>query len=473
MSYSFTALQVERMLGDWRVEGPAYSRLAEAFEVMIADGRLPAGARLPAERTFATHCGLSRNTVTAAYRVLREQGYLTSGRGAGSFVLLPATEQKHRIPSSWAADQERQDIDLAIASLPAPESILGAATRRAALDLGQYSHLPGYDLVGAPELRQAIADRYTARGLPTGPEQIMVSAGADHALGLVIRLLSRPGDSVLVDSPTYPNALDTIRALRRRPLTVGLGMDGWDTDVLEAVLRQEKPALAYLMPDYHNPTGLVMPDGVRAAVAAAARASSTILVVDEATCELGLDGGSLPLPLASWAAPRQVVSIGSMSKTCWAGLRLGWVRAATPVISRLVDLRCVVDTGNPVMTQLIGLRVLESYDELLAERREMLLRRRQVLAESLARRIPQWRYTMPDGGFSLWVDLGARLSSPLALAAARRGVKILSGGRFGVDGTLENHIRIPFATDEESIATACDRLAGAWREVTSHRRGHA
>lgn len=460
------------MLGDWRVEGPAYSRLAEAFEVMITDGRLPAGARLPAERTFATQCGVSRNTVTAAYRVLREQGFLTSGRGAGSFVLLPEAEQKQRIPTSWAADRARQDIDLAVASLPAPESILGAATRRAALDLHQYSHLPGYDLVGAPELRQAIADRYTARGIPTGPEQIMVSAGADHALGLVIRLLSRPGDSVLIDSPTYPNALDIVRALQRRPLTVGLGADGWNTDVLETVLRREKPALAFLMPDFHNPTGLVMPDSARAAIADAARTSGSFLVVDEATCELGLDGGTLPQPIASYGAPGRVVSIGSMSKTCWAGLRLGWVRAATPVISRLVDLRCVVDTGNPIMTQLIGLRVLESYDELLDERREMLLRRRQVLTDSLARHLPDWRYTVPGGGFSLWVDLGARLSSPLALAAARRGVKILSGGRFGADGTLENHIRIPFAADEESLAAACERLATAWREVTTHRRSH-
>lgn len=94
-----------------------------------------------------------------------------------------------------------------------------------------------------------------------------------------------------------------------------------------------------------------------------------------------------------------------------------------------------------------------------------------MLVDLLARDFPDWRFTLPHGGLSLWVDLGARLGSPLAQAAGRRGLEILSGGRFGVDGTLESHIRIPFVADERTLVAGCGRLAEAWREVQLTGRG--
>jgi len=471
LSYALTASQVARMLGDWRAAGPAYADLAEAFQVLISDGRLPAGARIPAERSFAAQCGLSRNTVTAAYRILRDRGFLASGRGAGSFVRLPDTGRRTRIPGGGAPDTAADLLDLTVASLPAPEAVLGEAVRRASGDLGRYSHLDGYDLAGVPELRRAIADGFTARGVPTDPAQILVTAGADHALGLIIRLLSRPGEAVMTDSPTYPNVLDLTRALNRRPLTVGLGADGWNIDVWRSALRQESPRLAYLMPDYHNPTGLVMPDAARSALVEAARRSGTYLVVDEAQRELALDGPPAPRAMASYSTPDHVITIGTMSKTCWAGLRVGWIRASASLVSRLIGLRNLVDTGNSLLTQLIGLRVLESNDSLLRERRDLLLERRRVLVDLLTGEFPEWGFAVPHGGLSLWVDLGAPLGSPLAQAAARRGVKILSGGRFGVDGTLERHLRLPFAADPQTLVEGCERLADAWREVRLAGRG--
>ncbi|WP_254646844.1 aminotransferase class I/II-fold pyridoxal phosphate-dependent enzyme [Streptomyces sp. GbtcB6] len=117
----------------------------------------------------------------------------------------------------------------------------------------------------------------------------------------------------------------------------------------------------------------------------------------------------------------------------------------------------------------IGLRVLESNDELLDERRELLVKRRQVLVDLLREHFPDWRFTTPGGGLSLWVDLGARLGPALAQAAGRRGVRIYSGGRFGEDGTLDNHIRVPYVADEESLSEGCKRLAEAWGEVCARR----
>ncbi|WP_328978320.1 pyridoxal phosphate-dependent aminotransferase [Streptomyces canus] len=205
--------------------------------------------------------------------------------------------------------------------------------------------------------------------MPTDPDQILVTTGADHALGLVVRLLSRPGDAVLTDSPTYPHALDIVRRLNRRPLTVGLGADGWNLDDWESALREEKPRLAYLTPDFHHPTGLVMPAAARSVIADASRRSGTYLVVDEAMRELSLDGRPLPPPMASYSTPGHIITIGTLSKTCWTGLRVGWIRASKNIVARPAGLRRSGDTPNSILTQLIGLRVLESNDELLEERR--------------------------------------------------------------------------------------------------------
>jgi DNA-binding transcriptional MocR family regulator len=469
LSYTLTVPQVIRMLGQWRGAGPAYTDLAEALQALIGDGRLPAGARVPAERTLAAQCGVSRNTVTAAYQLLRERGFLASGRGAGSFARLP--EGAERPLPGPAAESPAGSIDLAVASLPAPEAVLGAATLRASGDLVRYSHLHGNDVAGVAELRRALAADFSRRGAPTAPEQILVTAGARHALGLIIRLLSRPNDAVLTDSPTCPSVLDLTRAMGRRVLTVGLDAEGWHTDVWQSALRQESPRLAFLVPDHHNPTGLVMPDAARGALVAAARDSGTYLVVDEALRELALDGAPAPRPMAGDAAAEHVITVGTLSKTCWAGLRVGWIRASIPVVNRLIELRSRVDTGNSLLTQLIGLRVLEHHELLLGQRREQLRERRQLLTGLLARDLPQWRFSPPAGGLSLWVDLGAPVASALTRAAARRGVAILPGGRFGMDGTLERRIRLPFTADERALTEGCARLADAWRDVRSAAPG--
>ncbi|WP_419249040.1 GntR family transcriptional regulator [Streptomyces canus] len=147
--------------------------MAEAFHVLITDGRLPVGARLPAERTLAAECGISRNTVTAAYRLLREKKYLAGDRGAGSFVRLPEGVPRVDPPGPDAPHTDlggpARTVDLTVASLPAPSVVLGAATRNASGDLDQYSHLHGYDVVGAPELRRAIAAGFARRACPPTP----------------------------------------------------------------------------------------------------------------------------------------------------------------------------------------------------------------------------------------------------------------------------------------------------------------
>src|SRR5215468_3127766 len=239
--------------------------------------------------------GLSRTTVAAAYRLLREEGYLASRRGSGSVTALPPGRLRRHAPWVPAVPDDGDTLDLALASPEACPEV--PAAMAAALELlPAYLHGHGYDSYGLPVLREAVAQRYTVRGLPTTPGQIFITAGAQHALDLLLRCLVGPLDPVLVESPTYPNALDALTRARTRVVAVGLAPEGWDIEAFVATLRQSLPRLAYLMPDFHNPVGHLMGARDRAALATAAAAVGTRLVIDETFAELPLGAAGVALP---------------------------------------------------------------------------------------------------------------------------------------------------------------------------------
>jgi DNA-binding transcriptional MocR family regulator len=463
---SVSEAQLVRLLGDWPGAQPAvapgYARLAAAVRALLLDARLPAGARLPAERRLAAALGLSRATVAAAYRLLRDEGYLASRQGSGSVTALPPGRLRRH--ASWvpAVPDDEDALDLALAS-PEACAELPAAMAAALESLPAYLHGHGYDSYGLPVLREAVARRYTERGLPTAPGQIFVTGGAQHALDLLLRCLVSPLDPVLVESPSYPNALDALTRARARVVAVGLAPEGWDIEAVVAALRQSLPRLAYLMPDFHNPAGHLMSARDRAALATAAAATGTRLVIDETFAELPLGdaGAALPAPLAAWDPAGQVITIGSMSKAFWAGLRIGWVRAEPGLAARLQAARGPSDLASPVVEQLAAAWLLERADSVLPARRASLTRRRDVLASALAEHLPAWGFRTPGGGLSLWARLDAPVSSALAHAAERQRLRLVPGPRFGAGANLERYLRLPFTLPEADLPDAAHRLAAA------------
>ncbi|WP_063774331.1 aminotransferase-like domain-containing protein [Streptacidiphilus rugosus] len=464
-----TALQAVRLLGDWVDGRPAYVALASAFRALITDDRLPVGTRIPSERSLATHCGISRNTVTAAFGLLRAEGYLEGARGAGSVTAFPGEARRPRPapaerPAGAAAGAR---IDLATDTTPDPGPLLTDAVHHAAAQLGGHPADAAHSRVGLYELREAIAAHYGRRGLPTTPGEVMITTGAYQGWGLLLRLMARRFEPVLVDSPTDPDALHAIRSIAGRPLPVGLGPQGWDPDLVGSALRQARPVLAYLMPDHHRPTGHLMSDAARRQVVSAARSSATVLVADETLADLTLDG-TAAAPLACYGNRGEVVSIGSLSPVLWSGLDLGWIRASATVIGRLARLRGPGDAGNSLVNQLIACRLFESHDALLTERRTVLRTRRDALVEALRALAPDWRFTAPRGGLSLWVDLGERIGSRLAAAAStHHGVDVLSGSRFAVEGSLDGFVRLPYVQPADVLAEGVRNLVRA----AAHLRG--
>jgi DNA-binding transcriptional MocR family regulator len=461
--------QLTRLLGQWhalpgRHRRPDYAALAAAVRGLIADGRLPLGVRLPAERELAESLAVSRTTVSASYRALRESGHLTSRRGAGSWTALP---NGHRVATSglWAAPDDLDMIDLGVAASAAPPELI-TATREAADDLPRYLGSAGYHPVGLIELREAVADGFTARGVATSPEQILITSGTQQALDLVLRLSVPAGAPVLVESPTYPNALAALAARRARINTHGMDTaTGWDGELLLGALRQTRPRLTYVIPEFQNPTGHLMDAALRERLVATAHTAGTELVADESFVDLPLDGAVLPPPVAVFDRHSRVVSIGGMSKAYWGGLRIGWVRASAPMVQRLAAIRVGVDMASPVLEQLVAVRLLRQAATIVPARRAELRHRRDTLVETLQALLPEWTFAVPAGGTMLWAELDGPVSSALARAAEDVGVRLAPGPRFGLDGTLERFLRLPFALPPSDLIEAVRRIAGVHHDL--------
>jgi DNA-binding transcriptional MocR family regulator len=460
-----------RLLGEWR---PSDGRgladaLTDRVRLLVLDGRLPLHTRVPAERELAAALGVSRTTVAATYEALRGAGVLHSRRGAGSWIQLRGGTSGATPFSPNTADPDLHD--LAHAALPAPRDAVRSAALAASEDLVAHLGGHGYDLLGLPALRAAIATRFTARGLPTSPDQVLVTSGAQHAIALLLQVLTGPGDRVLVEHPSYPNALDAVRARGALPVPVPLapGPDGvgeLDLDLLSASVRDAAPRLAYLIPDFHNPTGALLDVPGRARLVELARRTGTTVVVDETLAELGLDGPPPPPVAAHGGADSPLlITVGSASKVFWGGLRVGWIRAAAPLVRRLAAARTALDLGGPTLEALVTVRLLADVDAVTAARRAELTAARDHLRGRLSESFPSWRPSRPTGGLSLWVELGAPVSSRLTVAARRHGVLLAAGPRFGLDGAFERYLRLPYTLRRDRMDETLRRLSAAWGEL--------
>lgn len=451
-----------RHLGDWRAAGSedvAYRSLADALKGLVLDGRLPLDARLPGERRLAEGLGVSRITISAALDRLRADGFLTSRVGSGTFTALPFSRAE-RLEGLFHVAPGPEVMNMATAVLPAGAPV-HAAYARALESLPP--HLPGhgYDPIGLLPLRRAVAEAYVRDGLATGPEQIVVTAGAQNGLGILLRAFARPGDAVVIDHPTYPHAIEAIVRAGLRPVPVALTAAGWDVDGLIGTIQRVRPRLVYLLGAHQNPTGHVLSAEDEAAVARAVASVGSLLVLDDTQRELWFD--QAPPPPA--APGPHVVRLGSMSKTWWGGLRIGWIRADVDVADAVVRARASMDLGTAVIEQLAAAHLVAGDQMPVIERRRALARREAALSARLRLRLPRWETTRPPGGLSLWVALPRPVAADLVVQAQTHGVILAPGTRFGIDGAFQRFVRLPYCLPETELEIAVDRLADAWAEL--------
>ena len=485
-----TAAGLVELIGPWATGAdPLNEQLANALTRAIEVGLLPPGTRLPAERELARELALSRTTIVAAYDRLRLAGLARSRQGSGTRVAArrpglfatsptPADETDTEVPSrirdaGWASgatvtSDHPDAIQLTIGALPAGPAV--AASIEAALRddapglLGEL----GYDPFGWPRLRIAIAEYLDRLGVPTDPDQVLVTNGAQQAVHLVAAHIGGPGSAVVVENPTYIGAIDAFRTTGNRLLPMPVDHDGPRVDVVGLLAANAAVRLAYVVPTYHNPTGVTMPEGRRRDLARSA-AEFDFHVVEDLTPDtsLGLD---VPPPIAAFDADERVITLGSLGKIAWGGLRIGWIRAPRPDVDRLVAGKIVADHATSLITQAIAARVLERVDEVVAFTRAAAAERRRIVTEALSAKLPDWDWEAPEGGLSLWVRLPDADAVQFSRLAARHGVIVRPGPLASPDGGFRDHIRIAYGAEPERLVEAVDRLANAWAEYAPAAR---
>src|SRR2546425_2881605 len=392
-----TALQLADLLGPWTgTSGPLFRRLASRIEAPAQSGLIAPGTVLPAERKLAAAIAVGRNTATAAYELLRERGLAETRRGSGTRVAPSRTSPgaAHKANGFFASllNTHPIDFDLTVAVPAIAPGVARALTDPAAvLKARELTHLAGgsgYYATGHPLLRDSVAEHLTHRArLPTRREQILITTGAQQAIDLAIRGLASPGQPVIVEAVTFPGALDAISRAAVRPVTCELTNDGVDLASLERAAKVHSPALAYLITTHQKPTGSVVPDRHRIKLAElVGRHRGTVFADDTTLAELD-HGRPAPPPLAAYdSEASNIVTIGSLSKIYWGGLRVGWIRAAEGLVKRLAATKAASDLGSSAPSQVIAAALLTREHQKIRRWRNAQLRQSlQALTAALAR----------------------------------------------------------------------------------------
>jgi DNA-binding transcriptional MocR family regulator len=464
------APDIEIVLGPWSAGGGRlHTKLAAAFRRAIERRVLAPGIRLPSERELSRQLLVSRSTVVAAYDSLRAEGLLDSRRGSGTRVArLPGAGPTgvdtplNPVYRSLLADEAGDVFSLACAINPAHRAVADAITEVASEAPASLLRTSGYLPLGVPELRSGLAEFHTRAGLPTATEQVVVTTGAQQAVNLCAALFVRPGDRVVVESPSFAGTLDAFRAMAVEFVAVEVDDGGADVRGVRTALQREAPTLVFLMPSFHNPTGVMLARGRRVELAELAATSGIPLVEDNALELTPLAVDPVPSVAAFGPPDAPIVTIGSFSKLAWGGLRVGWLRAPEPLARRLGEVKARADLGTPMFDQVVAARLLDRVDEMREDRRSHLLAALDLTAGLLDRHLPEWRWRRPDGGPSLWVRLPHGSAAAYAQAALRHGVEVIPGDVMSPTGGHADHLRLPFTAPPEVLEGVIRRLADAW-----------
>lgn len=467
-------------LGAWsHASGAMYRRLANGLRSAVLRGDLASGSRVPAERNLARLLAVSRTTVVSAYEILRQEGWLESRQGSGTSVRSaprraalrgeePATSfRRHPVYRSLIEGASGM-IEFLGAHLPGtgaiPEEIVSLkdGVARLARDHG---YLPA----GLPELRRAIAARLEARGLPTREEQILVTSGAQQAIGLVGSLFLQRGDAVALESPTYLGAMDIFTNAGAHLVPIPVGERGVGADALRGIVARASPRLVYLVPTFHNPTGSLLSEATRREIARLADETEVPVVEDDTLADLTL-GPEPPPPIAAFSREGPVLTVGSLSKILWGGLRIGWIRAAEPILARLTRLKILTDLGCSVLSQVAAVELLGRIDSIRRARRREVRTKYGRMARLLRTFLPSWSWTPPAGGLSLWIKLPHGDATGFAQIALRHGVAVVPGPLASPDAEGSDRLRLPFVHDAETMTEGIKRLARAWRAYSGEAR---
>jgi len=481
---------------------PIYLQISRQIRDLITTGKLPAGFRLPPERRLAEALGVNRSTVLAAYQELRADALVDAHVGRGTMVMPP--EETPGGPAGgpelpWrqlfgAGAQSAQDplvrdllqfterdgaIPLAF-GMPAPELLPFEALRglwaevMAEAGPSVLLHCP---TEGHTPLREALARMMAARGVRCTPAEVLVLSGSQQGLDLTARTFLDPGDTVVVEQPSFFGALQVFRAARARLVGVPVDEHGMRTDVLEAILARFRPKLIYTLPTFQNPSGTVLTAERRQHLLALARRYQVPVLEDDPYSELRYEGEAQP-SLKALDGTGGVLYLSTFSKLLFPGMRLGFLVAPRPVVQQFALAKQAADLHSSTPGQWVLERVIQRglMGAHLRAVRESYRRRRDAMDAALrAGGVPGLAWRRPEGGFYVWCRLPAGVRSARLMArAAEAGVSYLPGRPCFADEPPAEYVRLNFSyPNEDQIREGVARLLEAIRQEAGHARPDA
>jgi GntR family transcriptional regulator/MocR family aminotransferase len=447
---------------------PLHVQLAGQVRELVTSGALPPGSRLPSNRALATETGVARSVVEQAYDQLLAEGWLVSRRGSGTFVAdlhpggSPASAPGEPAPARRPAPAARPLVRLGTGN-PWVDRRQDAGWRRAWRDVAAAQPPRGYpDPAGLPELRTEVAAYVSrTRGMACGPDEVLVTSGTTHGLGLLLTSLSAPGErrTVAVEDPGYRAAVAT--ATQSGWDVLDVPVDGEGLDVQHLAARPERVDAVYVTPAHQHPLGLTMTGARRLALLAEAHRRDALVVEDDYDSEFRYDVA--PLPALAALDRSRVVYLGTASKTLMPGLRCGWLVGPAELVARLAQLRAARHDHPvwPVQRALVTMLREGHLDKLVrAARREYAARGARV-TERLGRHAV---LASPVAGMYATLLTPAGVATAVAEDARRAGFDVpLLAEHARTDGRTGLVVGFGGLT-EAQLARVLDVLSASLRE---------
>jgi 2-aminoadipate transaminase len=462
---------------DRQSHAPLYTQIATQVRGLIERGVLKVGDRLPPNRELAETLGVNRSTVATAYDELLADGLIAARVGSGTFIaavpIAPikvkteAAQSPRIAPLNWEAVLPELRLDDWLANrgtgrrkdslsfthaLPATELLplddfrrsVERVLRRDGRSLLQLGASSGYE-----PLQQYLLQQMALNGIRAEADEIMLTNGCQQALDLLRQTFLQPGDEVVIENPTYPGALSLFCQPQYKFISVPVGARGLDLDALEDVLRRRSPKLIYVVPTFHNPTGVTMDLAARRRLLELAAQYRVPIVEDEIYRELRYEGAALP-SLKALDQYGVVLYLNSFSKVAFPGLRVGWIIAPRLVIEHLHALKQRADLHGNLLAQAAVADFARRglLNKHIQRCRRNYAQRRDAMLAALQQYFPrETTWTEPEGGMALWLRLPEGVSADeLLVQAQMQGIYFTPGARFYASGAKINTLRLSFTT---------------------------
>lgn len=477
---------------------PIYRQIVRQIADMIETETLASGTALPASRELAERLDVNRSTVYRAYIELASLGYVESTPGSYTRVRKRAKVVKQIRANGKGAVSWRRRSNPASRRLfdfferYAPES--PTATSADMCNLSQldldYRLFPLDDFrrcmnrvlihdgartlqygerAGHAGLREVLARRMQIHGITASPDEILVTNGAQQAIDLILRLLAVQGAAVLVEAPTYSNAIPLFRYHRMSIADVPMLDTGMDLGALERWLRRKKALLVYTIPNFQNPTGITTTQEHRERLLSLCERFRVPLVEDGFEEEMKYFGKAV-LPIKSMDRNQLVLYLGTFSKVLFPGVRIGWIVAERECIRRIIAIRRFTELtgGTLVQAAVAEFCRLGYYDKHIKRMHRFFRRRMAVALRALREHMPgDVKWTEPDGGYTIWVTVQFPCDvSGINEFLIRHGVAVSPGDYYFHGTNPHRSFRISIASlNEVEIERGIERLGAALRAL--------